>query len=145
MDRTCEFVNICVLFDNGSRLQQIHTPLSTFSRRSQQISDSLRQKELLLSELEQLVITKSFIGDDTATQITTLIELLKKEFKSIEQSLQDLLQAIARQESSDKRQYQSHFHIIGTLLKTRCAKNAKRFHVSFHQSRFDIVLIGLIR
>nr|CCA14188.1 conserved hypothetical protein [Albugo laibachii Nc14] len=132
MDRTCEFVNICVLFDTGCKPQQIHKPLSNASRWSEQIADQQRQNEQLLIEFEQLVSTKNFSGGTTTTQIATLIDILKKDLKSIDDNIQQF-QKNMEQSGKHPQHYQAHFSVVASLLKTRCAKSAKRFHAALQR------------
>ncbi len=131
MDRTSDFVKITVLFDTGVKKTQFHRPLSHDARRAQQIADQLRQQELLLGDLQDLVTKKSIIGDDPTSQVATLTDLLKKEFAGIEKSIQMFQHAINAQRGRHQQHHQAHFAIISQSLKSRCAKSVKLFHVCF--------------
>lgn len=129
MDRTSDFVKITVLFDTGTRRPQTHRPLSHDARRAQQITDQLRQQELFLRDLQELVSKKSIIGDDPTAQIASLTDLLKKELSAIEKNIQTFHQSVMAQRGRHEQHHQAHFSIICASLKARCAKSAKAFHV----------------
>ncbi|KAF1314427.1 Syntaxin 5, partial [Globisporangium splendens] len=128
MDRTSDFVKICVLFDTGAKKPQTHRPLSQDARRAQQIADQLRQQELFLRDLQELVTKKSIIGDDPTAQVATLTDVLKKELGAIEKNIQMFQQTINTQRGRHQQHHQAHFTIICSSLKSRCAKSAKLFH-----------------
>lgn len=130
MDRTSDFVKISVLFDTGVKKPQTHRPLSQDARRAQQIADQLRQQELFLRDLQELVTKKSIIGDDPTAQVATLTDVLKKELGAIEKNIQMFQQTISTQRGLHQQHHQAHFSIICSSLKSRCAKSAKLFHVS---------------
>ncbi|KAJ0398556.1 hypothetical protein P43SY_003385 [Pythium insidiosum] len=97
MDRTSDFVKISLLFDTGDRKPQTHRPLSQDARRAQQIADQLRQQELFMRDLQELVTKKSIIGDDPTPQIATLTDVLKKELAAIDKTIQLFQQHINAQ------------------------------------------------
>lgn len=130
MDRTSDFVKISVLFDTGAKRKvQTHRPLSLDARRAQQIADQLRQQELFLRDLQELVTKKAIIGDDPSAQIGTLTDVLKRELSAIEKNIQGFQQAINAQRGQHQQHHQAHFTIICSSLKSRCAKSVKLFHV----------------
>jgi hypothetical protein len=130
MDRTSDFVKITVLFDTGANRPRAHRPLSQDARRAQQIADQLRQQELFLRDLNDLVSKKSIIGDDPTAQVATLTDVLKKELAAIEKNIQMFQQSInAAQRGRSQGHHQAHFSVITQSMKSRCAKNAKQFHV----------------
>lgn len=129
MDRTSDFVKITVLFENGPSKLHTYRPLSMDARRAQQISDHLRQQELFLRDLEELVTKKSAIGDDPTTQVATLTDVLKKELAAIEKDIQLFQENINAQRGKNQHHHQAHFTIVCQSLKSRCAKSAKSFHV----------------
>ncbi|TMW68567.1 hypothetical protein Poli38472_006035 [Pythium oligandrum] len=133
MDRTSDFVKITVLFDTGGSKVHTHRPLSQDARRAQQIADQLRQQELFLRDLQELVGKKSIIGDDPTTQIATLTDLLKKELTAIDKNIQMFQQAVVMQRGRHQQHHQAHFTIISQSLKMRCAKNVKQFHQALQQ------------
>uniref|UniRef100_K3X8M1 t-SNARE coiled-coil homology domain-containing protein n=1 Tax=Globisporangium ultimum (strain ATCC 200006 / CBS 805.95 / DAOM BR144) TaxID=431595 RepID=K3X8M1_GLOUD len=133
MDRTSDFVKICVLFDTGAKKSQTHRPLSQDARRAQQIADQLRQQELFLRDLQELVTKKSIIGDDPTAQVATLTDVLKKELSAIEKNIQMFQQMIDTQRGRHQQHHQAHFTIICSSLKSRCAKSAKLFHQALQQ------------
>ncbi|KAF4318100.1 hypothetical protein BBO99_00001040 [Phytophthora kernoviae] len=128
-DRTSDFVGITVLFDTGHARPQIHRPLSRDARLAQQISDQLRQQELCLRELQELVGKKSIIGDDPSAQIGTLTDVLKKELGAVEKNIQMFQQTVNAQRGRHQQHHQAHFTIVCSSLKSRCAKSVKAFHV----------------
>lgn len=129
-DRTSDFVKISVLFDTGGRRPQTHRPLSRDARRAQQIADQLRQQELCLRELQELVGKKAIIGDDPSAQIATLTDVLKRELAAIEKNIQLFQRDMGAQRGRGEQHHQAHFSVVCSSLKARCAKSAKEFHVS---------------
>jgi hypothetical protein len=97
---------------------QTHRPLSRDARLAPQISDQLRQQEL--------VGRKVIIGDDPTAQIATLTDVLKKELGAAERSIQLFQQTVGAQR---QRHHQAHFAVVCQSLKSRCAKSVKAFHV----------------
>lgn len=141
-DRTSDFVKITVLFDTGAhRPQPHHRPLSRDARRAQQIADQLRQQELCLRELQELVNKKSIIGDDPSAQIATLTDVLKKELAAIEKNIQMFQQEMNVQRGRSQQHHQAHFSIICSSLKTRCARSAKEFHVRGSMGRHAYLML----
>ncbi|GMF31166.1 unnamed protein product [Phytophthora fragariaefolia] len=128
-DRTSDFVGITVLFDTGRGRPQTHRPLSRDARAAQQVADQLRQQELCLRELQELVNRKSIIGDDPSAQIATLTDVLKKELGAVERNIQTFQQAVGAQRGRHQQHHQAHFAIVCQSLKARCAKSVKAFHV----------------
>ncbi|KAF1794873.1 t-SNARE [Phytophthora cactorum] len=133
MDRTSDFVGITVLFETGQTRPQTHRPLSRDARLAQQISDQLRQQELCLRELQELVGKKSIIGDDPTAQIATLTDVLKKELGAVERSIQMFQQTVNAQQGRHQQHHQAHFTIVCQSLKSRCAKSVKAFHQALQQ------------
>jgi DNA-binding transcriptional MerR regulator len=134
-DRTSDFVKITVLFDTGARrAQPHHRPLSRDARRAQQVADQLRQQELCLRELQELVSKKSIIGDDPNAQIATLTDVLKRELAAVEKNIQTFQHEMNAQRGRGQQQHQAHFSVVCSSLKTRCAKSAKEFHVRLLES-----------
>lgn len=133
MDRTSDFVGITVLFETGQTKPQTHRPLSRDARLAQQISDQLRQQELCLRELLELVGKKSIIGDDPSAQIATLTDVLKKELGAVERSIQMFQQTVNVQRGRHQQHHQAHFTIVCQSLKSRCAKGVKAFHQALQQ------------
>ncbi|KUF79253.1 Syntaxin-31 [Phytophthora nicotianae] len=129
MDRTSDFVGITVLFETRQTRPHTHRPLSRDARLAQQISDQLRQQELCLRELQELVGKKSIIGDDPSAQIATLTDVLKKELGTVERSIQMFQQTVNSQRGRHQQHHQAHFTIVCQSLKSRCAKSVKAFHV----------------
>ncbi|KAJ0402042.1 hypothetical protein ATCC90586_010190 [Pythium insidiosum] len=130
MDRTSDFVKISLLFDTGDRKPQTHRPLSQDARRAQQIADQLRQQELFMRDLQELVTKKSIIGDDPTAQIATLTDVLKKELAAIDKTIQLFQQHINAQRGRHQQHHQAHFTIVSQSLKSRCAKSVKQFHIT---------------
>ncbi|CEG45955.1 hypothetical protein F443_15955 [Plasmopara halstedii] len=133
MDRTCDFVSITVLFATGQSRPHTHRPLSRDARLAQQISDQLRQQELCLRELQDIVIKKSIIGDDQSAQIATLTDVLKKELGAAERSIESFWQKVKAQRGSHQQHNQAHFAIVCQSLKSRCAKSVQAFHQALQQ------------
>jgi hypothetical protein len=129
MERTSEFVKICVLFDTGVNKPRAHRPLSQDARIAQNISDQLRQQDLFLRDLGDLVSNKSIIGDDPTSRIATLTDALKKELSGIQTNIQAFEQAIQSKRGRHQHNHQAHYTIICSSLKSRCAKSAKKFQV----------------
>ncbi|KAG6618577.1 Syntaxin 5 [Phytophthora cinnamomi] len=132
-DRTSDFVGITVLFDTGRGRPQTHRPLSRDARLAQQVSDQLRQQELCLRELQELVGRKSILGDDPSAQIATLTDVLKKELGAVERNIQAFQQTVAAQRGRHQQHHQAHFAIVCQSLKSRCAKSVKAFHQALQQ------------
>ncbi|KAE9046487.1 hypothetical protein PR003_g1876 [Phytophthora rubi] len=132
-DRTSDFVGITVLFDTGRGRPQTHRPLSRDARLAQQISDQLRQQELCLRELQELVGRKSIIGDDPSAQIATLTDVLKKELGAVERHIHMFQQTVGAQRGRHQQHHQAHFAIVCQSLKSRCAKSVKAFHQALQQ------------
>ena len=131
-DVTRDFVGITVLFETGQHVRsQPHRPLSRDARLAQQIADQLRQQELCLRQLQELVGKKSILGDDPSAQIATLTDVLKKELGVIERNIQMFQQTINLQRGRHLQHHQAHFTIVCQSLKARCAKSVKAFHVRF--------------
>uniref|UniRef100_H3HE62 t-SNARE coiled-coil homology domain-containing protein n=1 Tax=Phytophthora ramorum TaxID=164328 RepID=H3HE62_PHYRM len=133
MDRTSDFVGITVLFDTGRARPQTHRPLSRDARLAQQISDHLRQQELCLRELQELVGKKSILGDDPSAHIATLTDVLKKELGAVERNIQTFQQTVNAQRGRHQQHHQAHFAIVCSSLKSRCAKSVKAFHQALQQ------------
>ncbi|POM70717.1 Syntaxin 5 [Phytophthora palmivora] len=133
MDRTSDFVGITVLFETGPTRPHTHRPLSRDARLAQQISDQLRQQELCLRELQELVGKKSIIGDDPSAQIATLTDVLKKELGAAERSIQMFQQTVNTQRGRHQQHHAAHFTIVCQSLKSRCAKSVKAFHQALQQ------------
>ncbi|ETK78486.1 hypothetical protein, variant 3 [Phytophthora nicotianae CJ01A1] len=133
MDRTSDFVGITVLFETRQTRPHTHRPLSRDARLAQQISDQLRQQELCLRELQELVGKKSIIGDDPSAQIATLTDVLKKELGTVERSIQMFQQTVNSQRGRHQQHHQAHFTIVCQSLKSRCAKSVKAFHQALQQ------------
>ena len=129
-DITRDFVSITVLFETGhSARPPRHRPLSRDARLAQQISDQLRQQELCLRELNQLVGKKSIVGDDPSAQIATLTDVLKKELGAIERNIQVFQQTVNALRGRHQQHHRAHFSVVCQSLKSRCAKTVKAFHV----------------
>ncbi|CAH0513335.1 unnamed protein product [Peronospora belbahrii] len=133
-DITRDFVGITVLFETGKYARpQTHRPLSRDARLAQQISDQLRQQEMCLRELQELVSKKSIIGDDPSAQIATLTDVLKKELGLVERNIQMFQQTVNAQKGRHQQHHQAHFIIVCQSLKSRCAKSVKAFHQALQQ------------
>uniref|UniRef100_A0AAV1V0Q3 t-SNARE coiled-coil homology domain-containing protein n=1 Tax=Peronospora matthiolae TaxID=2874970 RepID=A0AAV1V0Q3_9STRA len=138
-DVTRDFVGITVLFETGQRVRsQPHRPLSRDARLAQQIADQLRQQGLCLRQLQELVGTKSILGDDPSAQIATLTDVLKKELGAIERNIQRFQQTINLQRGRHLQHHQAHFTIVCQSLKARCAKSVKAFHHALQQHTASI-------
>ncbi|KAI9906318.1 hypothetical protein PsorP6_003797 [Peronosclerospora sorghi] len=128
-DITSEFVSITVLFETGENTRpQPHRPLSRDARLAQNIAEQLRQQELCLRELQDLVAEKSIIGDDRSAQIATLTDVLKKELSTVERNILMFQKTINAQRGRHQQHHLAHFTIVCQSLKSRCAKSVKAFH-----------------